>query len=279
MSEIAIQAKSILSHVEICRQGKIKISNPKDNIATNIFLITTLIVSVFSFLILPIDWIKIASRVPDLGVFFGRLAVFSFNDFGLTITAFTETVTVTILATIYSVIIGLILGAFAARNLVKNRFISYTLTSFFTFLRAVPTPVWVLLALVCLGFGPASGIVGLSVHSVAFFAKAFSQCFEDVPYEVIEALEVTGANKIQIFFSSVLPSALSSIVAWTGLRFEINFSEAAILGMVGAGGIGFAITGSIQGYKYGEAGLAIFLVFVFAYLIEILFTQIKKKYT
>jgi phosphonate transport system permease protein len=145
-------------------------------------------------------------------------------------------------------------------------------------MRAVPTLVWVLLALVCLGMGPVAGIAGLSIHSIAFFSKAFAQSFEDVPAETIEALEVTGASKLQIFVSAILPSALSQMVAWTGLRFETNFKESAILGMVGAGGIGWAITSNLGAYNFGAAGLAILLVFVYAYFIEMLFTQIKKKY-
>ena len=161
---------------------------------------------------------------------------------------------ITVLATIYSVLLGLVLAAFGARNLMKNKFVTYALSAFFTFLRAVPTPVWVLLALVCLGLGPAAGIVGLCVHATAFFARAFTQSFEDVPEEVIEALEATGASKLHIFLSAILPAAASQIMAWTGLRFEINFSESAILGMIGAGGIGFAIANNIQGYQFGAAG-------------------------
>ena len=84
------------------------------------------------------------------------------------------------------------------------------------------------------------------MHATAFFARAFTQSFEDVPEEVIEALEATGASKLHIFLSAILPAAASQIMAWTGLRFEINFSESAILGMIGAGGIGFAIANNIQ---------------------------------
>ena len=60
------------------------------------------------------------------------------------------------------------------------------------------------------------------------------------------------------------------------MRFEINFAECAILGMVGAGGVGFMISNSIQSYDYGTAGVAIVLVFLFAYLIERIFVAIKK---
>jgi phosphonate transport system permease protein len=137
--------------------------------------------------------------------------------------------------------------------------------------------VWVLLALVCLGFGPAPGIVGLSLHAIAFFARAFRQTFEEVPQEAIESLQAAGANRVQIFFGAMLPASLTQLIAWGSLRFEINFSESAILGMVGAGGVGYTILATMTGYQYGRAGLAILLVFIFAYIVEITFAAIKRK--
>ena len=80
--------------------------------------------------------------------------------------------------------------------------------------------------------------------------KSFAQSFESIPDETIEALEVTGASRLSIFMNAVLPAALSQIVAWAGMRLETNFSECAILGMVGAGGIGYVISNSLQGYDY-----------------------------
>ena len=145
-------------------------------------------------------------------------------------------------------------------------------------MRAVPTPVWVLLMLVCLGMGPEAGVAGLCVHTTAFFTKSFAQSFESIPEETIEALEVTGASRLSIFWNAILPAAFSQIVAWAGMRLETNFSECAILGMVGAGGIGYVISNSLQGYDYGTAGVAILLVFLIAYAIERLFVSIKKKF-
>lgn len=278
MSDIAYRALAILPQTQVGKEGKIRIKSMKQDRVINAFLICLTLVSILSFLPLDIDWFKLISRVPDIGIIFNKMAHLTFKNFDFILIAFIETIAITILSTFYSVVIGLFFGAFAARNLVKNRFITTMMNTFFTFLRAVPTPVWVLLALVCFGLGPVPGIVGLSIHSIAFFCRAFSQSFEDVPYEVIEALQVSGASKIQIFFSAVLPAALSQVVAWIGLRFEINFQESAILGMVGVGGIGFAITTSIQGYNYGSAGVAILLVFIYAYLVEYLFTYIKRNF-
>ena len=65
-------------------------------------------------------------------------------------------------------------------------------------------------------------------------------------------------ERLSIFTNAVLPAAFSQIVAWTGMRLETNFSECAILGMVGAGGVGFVISRNLQGYEYGTAGLGDF---------------------
>ena len=119
---------------------------------------------------------------------------------------------------------------------------------------------------------------GLCVHTTAFFTKSFAQSFESISPETIEALEVTGAGRLSIFFNAVLPAAFSQIVAWSDMRLETNFSECAILGMVGAGGVGYVISNSLQGYDYGTAGIAILLVFAVAYGIERVFVRIKKRF-
>ena len=181
------------------------------------------------------------------------------------------------LSTLYSLLLGLFFGLLAAENILRLKWFSRLVQSFFTFLRAVPTPVWVLLLMVCLGMGPAAGIAGLCVHTTAFFTKSFSQSFESIPKETIEALEATGVGQLGIFLNAVLPSALALVVAWVGMRFEINFSECANLGMVGAGGIGYVISKSIQGYEYETAGFSILLVFPLAYLIERIFVRIKRR--
>ncbi len=130
--------------------------------------------------------------------------------------------------------------------------------------------------LVCLGMGPEAGVAGLCVHTTAFFTKSFAQSFEEIPRDTLEAIEATGAGRVSVFMNAVLPAAFSQIVAWCGMRLEVNFSECAILGMVGAGGVGFVIASSLQGYDYGTAGLASLLVFITAFLIERMFVAVKR---
>lgn len=259
------------------RSGKLRVDCAQKDRTIPVFLVSIVVLTVISLVFLDIEWLKLFSRIPDIGTIFWKLLHFDFSKMELIGNALLETLSITVLSTLYSLVLGLLFGMLAAENIFRIRWFSRFVQSFFTFLRAVPTPIWVLLMMVCLGMGPAAGIAGLCVHTTAFFTKSFAQSFESIPEETLEALEATGVGRLGVFLNAVLPSALAQIIAWTGMRFEINFSECAILGMVGAGGIGFVISNSIQGYEYGTAGVAIFLVFLLAYCIERIFVQIKKR--
>jgi phosphonate transport system permease protein len=256
---------------------KIPVRDERRERPIRVFLYCSFILTAASMLFLDLDWGRIASRVPRLGVVFWEMLQFSADRFSLTLLTLTETVTVSILALIYSLILGLLFGALSARNITPWKPLPVILKCAYSFIRAVPTPVWVLLVLASMGFGMASGIVGLGFHCFAFFGKVFSQLFEEVPEETIEAVKASGANGVQIFFNAVLPASLSGILAWTALRFETNYVEASILGMVGAGGVGYTILAAMSGYKFGRAGLAVAVVFLFALSAELLSTHIKRK--
>ena len=259
------------------RSGKLKIDCAEKDRTIPVFIVSVAILAILSEQFLHINWTRLASRIPDVGDIFWKLLHFELANMDLIGTALLETVSITVLSTLYSILLGLFFGMLAAENVFRHKRFSRFVQSFFTFLRAVPTPIWVLLMMVCLGMGPAAGIAGLCVHTTAFFTKSFAQSFESIPAETLEALEATGVARLGVFMNAVLPSSLAQIVAWTGMRFEINFSECAILGMVGAGGVGSVISNSIQGYDYGTAGIAIFLVFLLAYCLERIFVKVKKK--
>lgn len=276
-NEITLNAER--NPVQMKKRARIPVKCKQRNPFIPAFLVTVAALSILSLLYLNIDWWKMASRLPDVGMVFWDLAHLDFTEISLVCSSLIETISIAVLSLLYSLILGILFGMLAARNVFRILALSAIMQSFFTFLRAVPTPVWVLLMLVCLGMGPEAGVAGLCVHTTAFFTKSFAQSFESIPEETIEALEATGTSRLSIFTNAILPAALSQIVAWVGMRLETNFSECAILGMVGAGGIGYVISTSLQGYDYGTAGVAILLVFLVAYGIERIFVQIKKKFS
>ncbi len=178
-----------------------------------------------------IDWGKMLSRVPDIGVVFWNLAHLDFSNMDLVFSSLVETVSIAVLSLLYSLVLGILFGMLAARNVFRLPVLAVATQSFFTFLRAIPTPVWVLLMLVCLGMGPEAGVAGLSVRTTAFFTKSFAQSFESIPEETVESLEVTGASRLSIFS---LNDTIKDISATEGGRAVMG-DMGELMAMVGMG--------------------------------------------
>ncbi|MBQ9091575.1 MAG: ABC transporter permease, partial [Anaerotignum sp.] len=133
------------------RSGKLRIDCAEKDRTIPIFLIVVAVLAVISERFLHINWVRLASRLPDVGTIFWKLLHFDFANMDLIGTALLETISITVLSTLYSILLGLIFGMFAAENVFRHKRFSRFVQSFFTFLRAVPTPIWVLLMMVCLG--------------------------------------------------------------------------------------------------------------------------------
>ena len=175
--------------VRCTRGGKIKIGCRQKNRLLPVFLMGTGLLTAVSLIYLQIPWLKLFSRVPDVGTIFWKLLHLDFSRWSLILSSLIETIGITVLSTFYGLVLGLVFGMLGAQNILHRKWLARFIQAFFTFLRAVPTPVWVLLMMVCLGMGPAAGIAGLCVHTTAFFTKSFSQSFESIPQETIEALQ------------------------------------------------------------------------------------------
>ena len=140
------------------RFGHIRIAADRRNWLTPVFLIGVLVAAVASFIYLDLPWAKLASRVPDLGDVFWKLGHLDFARWELILAATQETICVAVLSTFYGMLLGLFFGMLAAENVLRIPFLAPTIKALFTFLRAVPTPVWVLLMMVCVGFVISNGI-------------------------------------------------------------------------------------------------------------------------
>ncbi|MCL1799869.1 MAG: ABC transporter permease subunit [Promicromonosporaceae bacterium] len=259
-------------------RGRISVKKKGRDLAIKIFMWATVVLSLLAFVPLNINWDSLFGRAYRLGRTFIELGNLNFMAWNSTWNAFLETISVAVLATFYSAILALLIAPFASRNLMRNRVTPLFITSIATFIRTIPNPVVVLIAISSFGLGPVPGIVGLTLSSTAFFVRAYAQGFEDVPLETIEALQATGASRVQVFMNAVLPAARSHLVAWTGMRFEMNFMGSAILGMVGAGGIGAEILRATNGRQLGVAGVGILLVFLFAFTFEQVLTRVKRNF-
>ena len=165
-----------------------------------------------------------------------------------------ETLAISLIGTLLSVVIALPLAFFGSRNLVYAgllhemefrhhrillRRIPYlTARTILNFLRTIPEMLWALIFVFLVGLGPFPGVLALGVHTGGVLGKLFAEVLEDVDLQPIESLQSTGAGKVQILFYGILPQALPQFISYTLYRWEVNIRVAAVLGFVGAGGLG-----------------------------------------
>jgi len=142
--------------------------------------------------------------------------------------------------------------------------LSWAAGSLARFLRAVPDLVWALLFVVGFGLGPLPGTLALGVNTAGVLARVYADLFEAVPPGPVLALHATGASRLQAFAAAIWPQARPSLVAYTLYAFECNVRAAAVLGFVGAGGIGQEINLSMRLFEYGQVTtlLATFIALV-----------------
>ena len=129
------------------------------------------------------------------------------------------------------------------------------------FLRAVPDLVWALLFVAAVGLGPLAGTLALTVAYTGMLGRVYADVFEHVESQPLEALQSTGATRLQIFLRGVWPQALPHLVAYSLYSLECCMRAAAVLGFVGAGGIGYEISVSMRLFDYGQV-LTLLLVFI-----------------
>jgi len=129
------------------------------------------------------------------------------------------------------------------------------------FLRAVPDLVWALLFVAAVGLGSLAGTLALAVAYSGVLGRVYADVFEHVDPRPLEALQSTGATRMQIFLRGIWPQAVPHLVAYTLYSFECCVRAAAVLGFVGAGGIGYEISVSMRLFEYGQV-LTLLLVFI-----------------
>ena len=189
------------------------------------------------------------------------------------------TLCLAIVTTLVGALLALIIALPAACNL-TNKVVSNIIKLILSFVRAVPTIVWVLIFIVAISLGAEACIVGMMFHTTAFLAKAFSEAFEEIDQDVLDALHATGASWLQVVMHCVLPEKLNEILSWTFIRFENNFVNAVVIAaMCGSGGIGYQLFLAANFYFSMHAvGLITYMCLAVSVVLEIISSQLRKRF-
>lgn len=190
-----------------------------------------------------------------------------------------------ILESLYVAWIGTIIGAtlsfplaFLAATNVAPRWVTLPVRSFLSAVRAFPELVLAIMFIPAFGLGPFAGTLAIGLHSIGTLGKLSSEVIEGVDDGPIEAIKASGGTFFQQMRFGVVPQALPTIVAYWLYRFEINIRASAVLGVIGAGGVGAEIVGRLRfRADWPKAGAVLILTIVTVLLIDTASSSIRRR--
>ncbi len=165
----------------------------------------------------------------------------------------------------------------AARNTTLNTGTWFICRLILTASRSVNTVVWGLFFVAIFGPGPMAGIWAITFRSIGFMGKLVAEAIEEIDEGVAEAIESTGASRLQVLWFGILPQVLPVIHGAIVYRWHINIRESTVLGFVGAGGIGILLYASINQFQWREVSLILFAVFGVVVISEFISAVVRKR--
>ena len=255
-----------------------KYLRPQWSWKTFIFIVLFSSALVFVVKDLEVDFFKLVS---DSSKYFGdilsRMLPPDFSNLSELIYAMFETIEIAFLGTFIAIVLSIPLGLFSARNLAPNYFVYLICKTIVIFFRAIPEFIIAMILVIAIGFGAMPGVLALGLHTMGFLAKFYAEDIEHINKGPIDALKSSGATKSQIISFGVIPQILPSFVANNLYILDRNVRMATMLGIVGAGGIGYELQSSFRMFEYERVSAIIILIFVTIFLIDHFSAFIRSK--
>ena len=145
--------------------------------------------------------------------------------------------------------------------------------------RSIPELIWALLFILAVGLGPFAGVLALGVHTAGVLGRLFAEVLENIDTRACEALQAAGATRMQVFCYGMLPQALPDLVSFTRYRWEVNIRAAAILGFVGAGGLGQQLFIALSLFLHQQLLTLIAAVLVLVSFVDLCSTLLRRTLT
>jgi phosphonate transport system permease protein len=188
-----------------------------------------------------------------------------------------ETLQMALLGTTIPIFFAIPLALLAAANTGPNRPVTFLIRMLLNFLRTVPELVWALLLVTVVGLGAFPGVLALTLHTIGGLGKLYAEAIEAVNPGVIEGIEATGAKRYKVILFGILPSCLPLMISTTLLYWEYNNRTSTILGLVGAGGIGLALTHAIEDFRYHDAVTCLIIIVLILSVIDRISAKLRAR--
>ncbi|HEX6141300.1 MAG TPA: phosphonate ABC transporter, permease protein PhnE [Geminicoccaceae bacterium] len=187
-----------------------------------------------------------------------------------------ESLTMTLTSTVVGVLISVPIGIGAARNLAPAP-VYLVCRAIVILSRTFQEVIIAIFFVAMFGFGPFAGFLTLSFSTVGFLAKLLAEDIEEIDEGQAEAIRATGASWLQLVNYGIQPQVMPRLIGLSLYRLDINFRESAVIGIVGAGGIGATLNTAIDRYEYDSAGAILLLIILIVMIAEYASSHIRQR--
>lgn len=222
------------------------------------------------------DLQRLAEGLPALGTLAGEMMPPDFRNARDWLHPLLDTLAMSVAGTSLAVALSLPLGLLAARNTTPNMVTYQVARGLLNILRSVPELIAGIVFVAAVGFGALPGVLALGLHSVGMVGKFFAEAIEHCDDKPVEAARSTGATAIQVILQAVLPQVAPKLADVALYRWEYNFRASTVMGMVGAGGIGFELMGSLRLMQYREVSALLLVILVMVTAVDFLGARLRK---
>lgn len=245
-------------------------------IILNTFIVFIIaIIFIWSFQAVEFSFAKLRNGFPNMVEFVDGMFPPDWSIYKIVLRETILTIQLALIGTTIAAIIAFPLSFCAARN-TAPLWLYHIVRFLFNAIRAIDTLIFALIFVAWVGLGPFPGMLAMAIHSVGMLGKLFSEAIEAVDAGQVEALESVGASKIETIRWAIFPQVSSYFISYFLYRFEINIRVAVVLGLVGAGGIGYILSQYMGHFQYDRVSVLIITILILVMSIDALSSRLRK---
>jgi phosphonate transport system permease protein len=219
----------------------------------------------------------LARGVPFMADFFARMFPPDLGHLELLRDATVETVQIAVWGTLIAVMLSIPLALLGARNTTPHILVFHATRVFLNALRSINELVFALIFVSAVGLGPFAGVLAIALHATGMLAKFCAEEVEGIDRGPVEAMQATGAGRLQVILFGIVPQLVPAFISYAVYRFDVSIRAATILGLVGAGGLGFSLIKTMKLFKYHETATCILVIFVLVFISDWVCERIRRR--
>ena len=246
---------------------------PKNNIIIGI-IVALLFIASYNVDANPIEFVE---GLPNLVIILEEIVAVEPKYIPTALWAMFETIQMAFIGTVVGIVIALPLSMLAARNL-NSKFVYAPIRALLAAIRTFPSILWALLFVIMVGSGTFAGVLAIIMYTIGFITKLQYEAIETIDSDPMDAVGSIGVSKVQLISYVVIPESASHLLSQMLYMFDYNIRQTSILGLVGAGGIGFYIINYIKFFEYGKAAIFMLVVLITVLVIDWVSVKIRDKY-